>query len=265
MTIRVLMEKSGLGWLIISAIVLLGAALLFFSDVGTFGPTRLAHAQSNMPQDEFDRRIRAYLLDNPEVIAEALQRLEDRERAAQASAAKSALKARADEVLRDPDSPVSGNPEGDVTLVEFFDYNCPYCKRVAPDMAKAEVNDAKLRVVYKEFPILGPSSTFAAKAALAAHRQGKYVAFHKVLMETKGTLTEKVVLAAAGRLGLDLDRLKADMTTPGIQAAIDRNLALARALSINGTPAFVIGEQIVPGAVDLATMERLIGEARGKK
>ncbi|NJO23686.1 MAG: DsbA family protein [Sphingomonadales bacterium] len=259
------MEKSGLGWLVVSTTILVSAALLFLADAGTRGPLRPANAQSTVSQDEFERRIRAYLLAHPEVIAEALQGLEERERAAQASAAKSALKTHADEVLRDPDSPVGGNPEGDVTLVEFFDYNCPYCKRVAPDMVKAASNDPKLRVVYKEFPILGASSTFAAKAALAAHRQGKYVAFHNALMEAKGTLTEKRVLEAAGRLGLDVERLKADMATPALQAAIDRNLALARALNINGTPGFVIGEQIVPGAIDLATMERLIGEARGNK
>lgn len=265
MVMKRLVGKSGLGWLIVAMIVLLGAALLFFSDVGRFGPPRLANAQSKMPQDEFERRIRAYLLDHPEVVAEALQRLEERERAAQASAAKSVLKARADEVLRDPDSPVGGNPEGDVTLVEFFDYNCPYCRQVAPYMAKAEASDPKLRIVYKEFPILGASSTFAAKAALAAHRQGKYVAFHRALMEAKGTLTESGVLDVAGRVGLDVVKLKTDIADRKIQAAIDRNLALARALNINGTPGFVIGEQIVGGAIDLATMERLIGETRGKK
>ena len=132
-------------------------------------------------------------------------------------------------------------------------------------MLKAEANDPKLRIVYKEFPILGPNSTFAAKAALAAHRQGKYAALHKALMETKGTLVEKGVIETAGRLGLDLELLKKDMADPAIQTHIDRNLALARALNINGTPGFVIGEQIVPGAVDLATLERLIREAREKK
>jgi protein-disulfide isomerase len=236
MMMRRLAEKSGLGWLLISAIALLAAVLLFFGVNGMRWPSQGANAQSSTSKSEIEQIIRAYLLDHPEVIAEAMQRLEERERAAQASAAKSVLKTRADEVLRDPDSPVGGNPKGDVTLVEFFDYNCPYCKRVAPDMVKAVSNDPKLRIVYKEFPILGASSTFAAKAALAAHRQGKYVVFHNALMEAKGTLTEKGVLEAAGRLGVDLDRLKADMAVPSVQAAIDRNLALARALNINGTP-----------------------------
>ena len=194
-----------------------------------------------------------------------MQRLEERERVAQASAAKSVLKTRADELLRDAESPAGGNQKADVTLVEFFDYNCPYCRQVAPLVAKAEGNDPKLRIVYKEFPILGANSSFAARAALAAHRQGKYVPFHRALMEAKGTVTETGVLEAAGRVGLDLVRLKVDMADRAIQAAIDRNLALARALNINGTPGFVIGEQIVPGAVDLATIERLIREAREKK
>lgn len=257
--------RSGFGWLAISILVLLGAALLFFADSSGFAPSQMANAQSKMPKDEFERRLRAYLLDHPEVIAEALQRLEERERAAQAIAAKSVLKTRADELLRDAESPVGGNPQGDVTLVEFFDYNCPYCRQVAPHMAKAEATDPKLRIVYKEFPILGASSTFAARAALAAHRQGKYVPFHRALMEAKGTVSEGSVLEVAGRVGLDLVRLKADMADRAIQAAIDRNLALARALNINGTPGFVIGEQIVPGAVDLATLERLIRDAREKK
>ncbi|NJO23452.1 MAG: DsbA family protein [Sphingomonadales bacterium] len=248
------------------AFVLVSAAAAWLVLGSSFGePRRSAASPTDMPQAEFERRVRAYLLENPEVIAEALQRLEQRQQTAQASEAKAALKKHADKLLRDPASPVGGDPKGDVSLVEFFDYNCPYCRQVAPHMVKVEASDPKLRIVYKEFPILGPNSTFAAKAALAAHRQGKYAELHKALMEVKGPTTEKTVLDTAGRLGLDLDRLKVDMADPAVQAAIDLNLALARALNINGTPAFVIGEQIVPGAVDLSTLERLIHEAREKK
>jgi protein-disulfide isomerase len=132
-------------------------------------------------------------------------------------------------------------------------------------LAKAESNDPKLRIVYKEFPILGPNSRFAANAALAAHRQGKYVVFHQALMQAKGIVDETKVLATAAAVGLDVERLKPDMEDPAIRAAIDRNLELARALRIDGTPAFVIGEQIVRGAVDLDTMERFTREAREKK
>lgn len=257
--------KGSPGPRIIYTLALSGAALLMLGILGTVIPSQMAHAQSGLPKDEFERRVRTYILDHPEVIAEALQRLEERERAAQASAAKAVLKARADEVLRDPESPVGGDPEGDVTVVEFFDYNCGYCKQMAPHLAMAQTDDAKLRIVYKEFPVLGSNSNFAAKAALAAHRQGKYVPFHKALMGGKDTLTEDGVLQIAGSLGLDLQRLRKDMDDPSIQAAIERNLGLGQALHINGTPAFAIGEQIVPGAVDLKTLQQLIREARDRK
>ena len=265
MMVKRLMPRSGLGWLAVAMALLVGAAIWLVADSGFRASSQIAGAQSKVPKDEFERRVRDYILENPEVIAEAMQRLEERQRTAEASEVQSILKTRTDEVLRDPASPVGGNPQGDVSLVEFFDYNCPYCRQVAPHMVKAEANDPNLRIVYKEFPILGANSSFAAKAALAAHPQGKYVAFHRALMETKGTITESAVLEVAGRVGLDLVRLKADMADRTIQVAIDRNLALARALNINGTPGFVIGEQIVPGAVDLATIERLIREAREKK
>jgi len=165
-------------------------------------------------------------------------------------------------VLRDPASPVTGNPDGDVTLVEFFDYNCPYCRQVAPVVAEAEATDPQLRIVYKEFPILGPGSVFAAKAALAAHQQGLYFAFHEALMQAGGRADEESVLAVARDVGLDVERLRSDMKDPEIQAAIDRNLALAEALRITGTPGFVVGRRILRGATELETLQSLIREAR---
>jgi protein-disulfide isomerase len=169
------------------------------------------------------------------------------------------------ELLRDPSSPVGGNPRGDVALVEFSDYNCPYCRRVARLLAEAEASDPMLRLVYKEVPILGPDSLYAAKAALAAHRQGKYVAFHRALMDAKGVASEGLVLAVAARIGLDVARLKGDIEDPSIQAVIDRNLVLARTLGITGTPSFVIGDEIVRGAVDLKTMQTLVRQARAAR
>ncbi|MGD9724799.1 MAG: DsbA family protein [Nitrospiraceae bacterium] len=220
---------------------------------------------SDVPTDEFGRRVRAYLLDNPEVIVEAMQGLEARQRAAAETEAQTILTTRADEVFRDPASPVGGNPQGDVTLVEFFDYNCPYCRRVAPVMAAAEAADPKLRIVYKEFPILGPNSVFAAKAAFAAQRQGRYVPFHRALMQAKGAVDEDAVLAAAAQVGLDSERLKTDMNDAAIQAAIDRNLELAGVLRINGTPSFVISDQILRGATNLGTLQGLIQRARASQ
>jgi protein-disulfide isomerase len=218
----------------------------------------------DMTQDAFERRVRDYLLRNPEVIVEAVERLEARRRAAEESEAQAMLKSRAEQVFRDPASPVGGNPDGDVTLVEFFDYNCPYCRQVAGPMEAAEKGDPRLRIVYKEFPILGPNSVAVAKLALAAHRQGKYAAFHKALMQARGTADEASALRVAGEIGLDVERLKAEMQDAAIQTEIDRNLELARALRITGTPGFVIGTQILRGATDVATLRKLIDEARKK-
>ena len=260
MTKRIPLSGQQVGWSLAAAVLLFAAGLWLF--------TRLEPrpaAQSKLPAEEFEQRVRSYLLDNPEVVAEALQRLEERQRAAEASESKSVLAKRAEEVFRDPASPVGGNPQGDVTLVEFFDYNCSFCRQMAPHVTKAERDDPRLRIVYKDISILGPNSSFAAKAALAAHRQGKYVAFHKALMEAKDSHNEASILEAAGRVGLDLERLKRDISEPSIQDVLDRNLALAQALRIDGTPAFVIGDQIARGAVDLATMQDMIRAAREKK
>jgi len=182
--------------------------------------------------------------------------------AAEQTEVQSVLTSRSEEIFRDPNSPVDGNPAGDVTLVEFVDYNCPYCRQVAPTMAEVKSADPKLRIVYKEFPLLGPNSTFAAKAALAAHRQGKYLPFHKGLMQSRGRADQARVFDVASKVGLDVERMKSDLNDAAIAAAIEKNLALAQALRINGTPSFVIGDQVVRGTADLNTLQSLIGEVR---
>ncbi|MGH6920293.1 MAG: DsbA family protein, partial [Geminicoccaceae bacterium] len=188
--------------------------------------------------------------------------LQERQRAEEMSETQDALRAREDQLLRDPDSPVGGNPNGDVSLVEFFDYNCPYCRRVAPTVTELEEADPDLRVVYKEFPILGPGSEFAARAALAARKQGKYVPFHNALMRATDQVTEQTVIEIAREVGLDTERLEQDMRDPAIEDAIARNLQLANALGITGTPSFVIGDRMVPGAADFRTLQGLIAEVR---
>ena len=209
--------------------------------------------------DPFEQRVREYLLQNPEVIMEALQILQERQRAAEAEGLKRTIAERSDEILNDPDAPVGGNPAGDVTLVEFFDYNCPYCRRVAPTVVELEETDPDLRLVYKEFPILGPGSQFAARAALASRKQGKYVAFHNAVMQASEQVTEESVMEIARTVGLDTEQLTADMQAPAIQEAIARNLRLANALAITGTPSFVIGQEIVPG---FRTLQGLVARAR---
>jgi protein-disulfide isomerase len=212
--------------------------------------------------DQFERRVREYLLRNPEVIMEALGILKERQRAAEAEGLKRTIAERSDEIRNDPAAPVGGNPAGDVTLVEFFDYNCPYCRKVAPTMVELEQSDRDLRLVYKEFPILGPGSQFAARAALASRKQRKYVPFHNALMQANQQVTEETVMDIARAIGLDTKRLEQDMQDPAIQDAIARNLQLANALGITGTPSFVIGDRMVPGAVDLRTLQGLIAEVR---
>nr|WP_281721399.1 DsbA family protein [Nitrosomonas nitrosa] len=250
-------------WMLVPLVVVIAAATWFFLDPG-FRAAPSGNV-SEVPKAVFEQRVREYLLEHPEVIIEAIERYQERKRAAEQSEAQAVLKARADEIFRDPDSPVGGNTNGDATLVEYFDYNCPYCRRVGRIMIQAEAADPKLRIVYKEFPILGPNSVFAARAALAAHRQGRYIAFHKALMAVDGVADKAKVMDVAAKIGLDLDRLKRDMDDPAIQKMIDRNIALAQALRINGTPSFVAGDQIVRGAVDLSTLQTLIREAREKK
>ncbi|GHA38743.1 hypothetical protein GCM10007989_38110 [Devosia pacifica] len=193
---------------------------------------------------------------------EAAQRFEEKQRLAQLAENKDTLSSRGEELFRDPQTPVGGNRLGDVTLVEFFDYNCPYCRDVASVMAEAEAADPGLRIVYKEFPILGPNSVFAAKAALASERQGKYSEFHQLMMQSSGPADEASVIAAAETAGLDIEQLRIDMKGADIQAQISRNIDLALALRINGTPGFVIGEEILRGAADLATIQSLIDKAR---
>ncbi|MER9850627.1 DsbA family protein [Mesorhizobium sp. M0106] len=242
------------------AVMLAGATIWL-----ALGLHNQAIAAGEMSQDQFDQRIHDYILAHPEVLVQSLQSLDARQREAATKEAKAALKDKADEIFRDPASPIGGNAEGDVTMVEFFDYNCPYCRQVAPIMAQAMADDPQLKIVYKEFPILSTDSVFASKAALAAVRQGKYMAFHKALYAVKTRVTEAVVLKVAADVGLDVAKLKTDMQQPDIQASIDRNTQLAQALKISGTPSFVVGEQIFPGATDLATMKKLIEQARTSK
>jgi protein-disulfide isomerase len=241
-------------------------ALLIAGIAGWFllnpGAREAALAAGEMSQDQLDQRIHDYILAHPEVLVQALQSLDERQREADAVQAKETLKARANDIFQDKQSPVGGNAQGNVTLVEFFDYNCPYCRMMAPVMDQAVADDPQLRIVYKEFPILGPDSVFAAKAALAADKQGKYASFHKALYGTKTRVTEAVVLKIAAETGLDVERMKGDMQKPDIQTLIDRNADLAQALRITGTPGFVTGDQIFPGATDLATLKKLIEQAR---
>ncbi|EHK54604.1 DSBA oxidoreductase [Mesorhizobium alhagi CCNWXJ12-2] len=172
---------------------------------------------------------------------------------------------RRDALFNDPAAPTAGNPEGDVALVAFFDYNCLQCREAVSILQQAVKDDPKLKLVFKEYPILGPDSKFAAAAALASRKQGKYEAFHLALMASRGRLRESSIFTIAGQVGLDVEQLKRDMEDPAIADALARNRALAIGLYITGTPALVVGDEVIPGVVDVATLQRSIAKARKPK
>lgn len=246
----------------IRRIVLASLALVVGLLFGTTG--RAADAPSPESRAGIEEIVREYLLKHPEVILQSIQAMQERQRAVEQEQGAQRLAARQDDLLRDASAPVEGNPAGDVTVVEFFDYRCQYCRSVADTVTKLVQSDPGLRLVYKEFPILGPDSVIAARAALAAHAQGKYGAFHRALMAAPEPFTIEAIAKLAAQAGLDPDRLRADMEQPKIQAMIERNRALAQYLGITGTPTFVIGARVVPGALTLEALKTLIAQARAK-
>jgi protein-disulfide isomerase len=209
-------------------------------------------------------QIRAYLMEHPEVIEEALTKLGAQRKEAADSRLRQVLMRDRTKLERDPRDFVAGNPNGRITVVEFFDYRCPYCKTVAGRAMETAKKDGKVRVMFKELPILGPESVFAARAALAAQRQGKYIEYHLALMRTRERLTDEITIRVAQGVGLDLEKLKKDMASPEIKRQLEANLELAQELGIRGTPAFIVGDKLAPGAIDEATLVKMIADARKK-
>ncbi|NUB24814.1 DsbA family protein [Azospirillum brasilense] len=223
--------------------------------------------QAQSPMDDAQRKaveevVRDYILKNPEIILEAVDSLQKRQKMAEEQKAKTALAENKAALFQNPADPVAGNPKGDVTVVEFFDYQCGYCKAVQADTERLIKDDGKLRFVFKEFPILSPASLTAAKAALASRGQGKYLEFHNALMAHRGQLDDDVIQRLAKSVGLDTDKLKKDMNSPEVLKVIAANQALAEELGIRGTPAFIIGDELVPGAIKLDQMKDLVAAAR---
>ena len=221
-------------------------------------------ADPNAPpqRQQIEAIIHDYLMQHPDVLIAALRLAEDKLHHEDDAKASQAVAQHRREVFNDPATPAAGNPQGDVAVVEFFDYRCPYCKQVEPSLDSMLKQDAKLRLVYKEFPILGPVSVTAARAALAAKAQGKYDAFHTAMMAARGNITDDTVYQVAGSVGLDVDKLKHDMASPEITQTIKANMKLGDTLDIHGTPAFVIGDKVVPGAVDLDALKTMVADAR---
>jgi protein-disulfide isomerase len=248
---------------VLRSIVLVAVFALVIDMLGG-DPARAEHDAATPEQERIERVIRNYLLNHPDVVVEVLQVMRRREQISKADRSRADIAAYRESLLNDPTSPVAGNPDGDVTIVEFFDYNCPYCKRVFPHVKAVLAEDQGVRVVYKEFPILGPGSLVAARAALASLKQDgdKYLAFHNAMMASRRRLTETRIMDIARAIGFDTERLKADMAAPEIEQIIRRNRGLAQALGITGTPTFVVGDQLVPGAISLDALRQLIARAR---
>jgi protein-disulfide isomerase len=238
--------------------------LRFFLAILLILPGAAAPAGETTPtqRQEIESIIHDYFLAHPEFMVEVLRAAEAKVRVAKEEGARQAITAKRQELLQDANAPFAGNPEGDVTVVEFFDYRCPYCKQVEPVLDRLIKEDPKIRLVYKEFPVLGADSVYATRMALAARRQGKYAPFHEAMMATKGQISEETIVKVARSVGIDVDKAKADMQSPEIDDIIKRNYALAEALDIQGTPAFIIGNALVPGATDIAKLKQLIADAR---
>jgi protein-disulfide isomerase len=247
----------------------LGALALLIGAVVLPGQTSAADSsspvpQTGMPKDRagLDQAIHDYLMAHPEVVLDALKAAQQQADAQAAEQSRRTIATKQKELLNSPDDLVQGNPKGNVTLVEFFDYRCPYCKQVEPSLDALLKEDGKLRIVYKEFPILGEASVYATRVALAAKKQGKYAEFHRAMMATKGDINDETVLKVATSIGLDVSKIKADMSAPEIDKLIDTNYGLADALNIQGTPAIILGDNLIPGAIDLDTLRKDIAAAR---
>jgi protein-disulfide isomerase len=270
--LRVLSEQRAV-WLVVPAIALL-AGLVFLGQgavtgptakpgepdvaaaaaattvIGTATPAPLPAAKdfSAEQRKEIEKIVKNYLITNPEIFLEAQNALEAKMEKEQAEKLKVAIAENAKEIYRDPQADIAGNRDGDITVVEFFDYNCGYCKRGLQDIVKLVESDPKVRVVFKELPILSKGSEEASRVAIAAGKQGKYWEVHRAMLETKGVLNEASALAVATKLGLDIEKLKKDMTSPEVEAEIKKSEALAKKMGVNGTPHFLVGDRAIPGA-----------------
>lgn len=211
-----------------------------------------------------EQTIKEYLLKNPELIIEIQNALESKMAKEEEERTKKIVSENAKEIYRHPNSPVAGNPNGDITVVEFFDYNCGYCKRGFHNILEVIQKDPKIRIVFNELPILSKDSEEASKVALAARAQGKYWELHKALIESKGRVTEATALEAASKLGLDVEKLKRDKDSDAVNDELTRVGALARKMNINGTPHFLIGSEAIGGAPEnlVALLTNKVAELR---
>ncbi len=213
-------------------------------------PPATGTAFTDTQKTSIEKVVRDYLVRNPEILVEMSGELERKQAQAQQETRQAAITQNAEAIYRSENAIVAGNPDGDVTVVEFFDYNCGFCKRAFPDLVKLIDTDSKVRVVLKEFPIFGERSAAAARVAIAAKNQGKYFELHSEMLKTRGQVTQESALRSAEKLGLDMEKLKRDMNSPEVRAVITETRELAQKLGIQGTPFYLVGDRTVPGAPD---------------
>ena len=218
-----------------------------------------------LSRDDIKELVLEAIRENPEIIMEAVQLLQQREQQAQDQRAAQTLADLRPTLEGDPNAPVLGNPNGDVTVVEFFDYNCPYCRRAKPAVEALLAKDPNVRLVYREWPILGEGSVFAARAALASRKQGKYEEFHWAMMGMQGRAEESSVLRIAESIGLDIEQMREDMQDPAIDEHFATSVRLTQSLGFSGTPSFVIGDALVPGLVSEDVLMETVANARAAK
>lgn len=234
-----------------------------------FGIGSIAWSEDSK-QSEFDQTkvdaieeiIFDYLMENPEVIIQAVDVLQAREAAAEEARVAQAVIDNKEAIYASPSTMVMGNPDGDITIVEFFDYHCTYCKRGFPGLMAAVNKDKNIKLVLKEYPVLGEASVVASRAALAADRQGKYPEYHVALMQASGKLTQDRLESIAKDVGINVKQLRSDMKDPIIAANVETNRNLAHELGITGTPSFVIEDQVFHGMMDQEVVTQIVSDLR---
>ena len=222
-------------------------------------------AMSDEERSAFRAEVRAYLIENPEVLLEAIQTLEDREAEMAAATDADRIEAHAAAIFGDDHSWIGGNPEGDVTIVEFLDYRCGFCRRAHPVITELVEGDKNIRLIVKEFPILGDDSVMASRFALAVksiHGDDAYKRVHDALMELRAGINERTLTIVAEAEGLDSEAIFASMDSDDITKVIETNRALAQTMEINGTPSFIVGDQLLRGFLPLEGMQAVVAEAR---
>jgi len=225
-----------------------------------------AQSISDVQRSDIEKIVREYIIAHPEVLEEAMNELSKRQAVAEAEKHQVTIAKNADAIFNSPRGVTIGNKDGDVTFVEFFDYNCGYCKRAMADMMEIMKADPKLKVVLKEFPVLSQGSVEAAQVGVAVRMQDptgkKYLDFHQKLLSGRGAADKARAMAVAKEAGLDMAKLEKDLGSPEVRATLEENMKLAEALGMNGTPSYVIGKQVVIGAVGAESLKEKIGIAR---